>query len=249
MNQIIGNLIIRLEVIDSTNNYAIGLIKTNDLPEGTVVLTEEQTAGRGQMKNTWESDKGKNLLFSVVLYPAFLEIRQQFMLSKVVSLGIYKALNKYVDKLKIKWPNDVYCGDHKLGGILIEHSIMGSKLHHTVIGVGLNINQTEFFSEAPNPISLKNLTNQQFDRERILEEVLVAIDEYYSILREGMHDQINLEFLNALYRVNEFYLYRSGEELFKGKIVGVNEIGQLLIRDENDQLRAFHFKEVEFIQS
>lgn len=249
MNQIIGNLIIRLEVTDSTNNYAIGQIKTNDLPEGTVVLTEEQTAGRGQMKNTWESEKGKNLLFSVVLYPSFLEIRQQFMLSKVVSLGIYNALNKYVDRLKIKWPNDVYCGDHKLGGILIEHSIMSSKLHHTVIGVGLNINQTEFFSDAPNPISLKNLTNQQFDREKILGEVLLAIDEYYSTLREGFYKELDQNFLNALYRFNESYLYRSGEELFKGKIVGVNEIGQLLILDENDRLRAFHFKEVEFIQS
>lgn len=249
MDQIIGNLIIRLEVIDSTNNYAISQIKTNDLPDGTVFLTAEQTAGRGQMKNTWESEPGKNLLFSVVLYPSFLEIRQQFILSKVVSLGIYKALNKYVNGLKIKWPNDIYVGDKKLGGILIEHSIMGSKLHSSVIGVGLNINQYAFYSDAPNPVSLSMLTNQHFDCDQILTEILKSIDEYYLKLRMGLNAEIDQEFLRALYRLNEIHAYRTKDGLFNGEIVGINEIGQLQIRAVYGDLLTFHFKEVEFLHS
>lgn len=249
MDQIIGNLIIRLEVIDSTNNYAIGQIKTNDLPDGTVFLTAEQTAGRGQMKNSWESEPGKNLLFSIVLYPAFLDIRLQFMLSKVVSLGIYKALNKYVSPLKIKWPNDIYAGDKKLGGILIEHSIMGSKLHNSVIGVGLNINQAAFYSDAPNPVSLSMLTNQHFDSDQILTEVLSSIDEYYLKLKMGLNVEIDQEFLQALYRLNEIHTYRTKDGLFDGEIVGINEIGQLQIKAIDGALLTFHFKEVEFLYS
>ena len=116
MKQIIGNSIVRLKLTDSTNNYANSQIREKELVEGTVFLAYEQTSGRGQIKNSWESSPGENLVFSIVLYPAFLEIRRQFMLSKVVTLGIYKAIHKYVDDLKIKWPNDIYSGNQKLGG-------------------------------------------------------------------------------------------------------------------------------------
>jgi BirA family biotin operon repressor/biotin-[acetyl-CoA-carboxylase] ligase len=248
MYQIIGNLIVRLEVIDSTNNYANSQIRVNELPEGTVFLAYEQTAGRGQVKNRWESEARQNLLFSFVLYPDFIEIRQQFMLSKVVSLGIYKALNKYVKTLKIKWPNDIYFGNRKLGGILIENSIMNSELKNSVVGIGLNVNQTVFYSDAPNPVSLRMLTNQHYDCDLILAEVLAAIDWYYNLLRNGGNQIIDSEFLAALYHLYEKHFYKAEDEVFEGEIIGVNEIGQLLIRKNGGEVLEFHFKEVEFLQ-
>jgi BirA family transcriptional regulator, biotin operon repressor / biotin---[acetyl-CoA-carboxylase] ligase len=249
MDQIIGNLIVRLEVTDSTNNYANRQIRENGLSEGTVFLAHEQTAGRGQQKNVWESETGENLLFSIVLYPDFLEIRRQFMLSKVVTLGIYKALNKYVDSLKIKWPNDIYAGDQKLGGILIENSIMSGLLKNAVVGIGLNVNQTVFYSDAPNPVSLQLLTNQHYDCEVILSEILSGINWYYSVLRDGQEDVIDQEFISVLYRLNEKHFYKADDEVFEGEIIGVNEIGQLQIRKQDGKVMEFHFKEVEFLRS
>jgi BirA family biotin operon repressor/biotin-[acetyl-CoA-carboxylase] ligase len=246
MDQIIGNLIVRLEVTDSTNNYANQQIRENGLSEGTVFLAQEQTAGRGQLKNVWESEPGENLLFSIVLCPDFLEIRRQFMLSKVVTLGIYKALNKYVDSLKIKWPNDIYAGNQKLGGILIENSVMSGLLKSAVVGIGLNVNQTVFYSDAPNPVSLQLLTNQHYDCEIILSEILSEINGYYSLLRNGEDKVIDQEFISVLFRLNEKHYYKAEDEIFEGEIIGVNEIGQLLIRKNNGEVLEFHFKEVEF---
>lgn len=246
MDQIIGNLIVRLEVIDSTNNYANRQIREHGLSEGTVFLAYEQTTGRGQQNNSWESVPGENLLFSIVLFPDFLEIRRQFMISKVVALGIYTALNKYVDSLKIKWPNDIYAGNRKLGGILIENSIMSGLLKSSIVGIGLNVNQTIFYSNAPNPVSLKMLTNQHFDSEIILTEILSGIDWYYSLLRNGEEEIIDREFISALYRINEKHFFKAEDVVFEGEILGVNAIGQLLIRKNDGEVLDFHFKEVEF---
>lgn len=248
MKHCIGNKVVRLTSIDSTNNYANLQIREKELPEGTVFLAYEQTAGRGQMKNFWESEPGMNLTFSIVLFPEFLEIRKQFMLSKIVTLGIYQALNKKIENLRIKWPNDIYVGNKKLGGILIENSIMYGAIKSAVIGIGLNVNQTVFKSNAPNPVSLKSLTNQHQDCDMVLADLLSGIDTYYSLLRDGKEKQINREFISVLYRLNEKHTYRSEGELFEGTIVGVNGIGQLQIRKDNGQIAEFHFKEVEFVQ-
>lgn len=243
----IGKNIVRLSFADSTNNYANGQLSANGLPDGTVFLAYEQTSGRGQQKNFWESEPGKNLTFSIVVFPDFIEIRKQFMISKVVTLGIYAALSKYVDDLSVKWPNDIYAGNKKLGGILIENSIMCNSIKSSVIGVGINVNQTDFRSNAPNPVSLKTLTNQQIDCELILSEILSGIDYYYTLLREGDPTLIDQKFISVLYRLNEKHWFREEQEVFEGEITGINEIGQLLIRKQNGELSAFHFKEVEFL--
>lgn len=247
MDQMIGNQIVRIQVTGSTNNYANQQIRENECREGTVFLAYEQTAGRGQVRNFWESEPGANLTFSIVIYPDFLEIRHQFLISKVVTLGIYKALSKYIDDLKIKWPNDIYAGNKKLGGILIENSIMYGLLKSTVIGIGLNVNQTVFRSSAPNPISLKTLTNQHFDLDVILEEVLFGINSYYVLLRDGGEELIDQKFVSVLYRLNEMHFFRAEKEDFEGEIMGINEIGQLLIRKIDGAILDFHFKEVEFL--
>ena len=248
MDQIIGKQIIRLQSTDSTNNYANTQLIGNELAEGTVFLTYEQSSGRGQVKNSWESEPGKNLTFSIVVFPYFLDIRRQFMLSKAVTLGINKALVKYVDNLRIKWPNDIYAGNKKLGGILIENSIMSSSIKSSVIGIGINVNQTVFLSDAPNPVSLKTLTNKQYDCELVLSEILSGIDFYYALLKEGKEELINQEFISLLYHFTEKHWFQTGKETFEGEIVGVNDIGQLLIMKENAEVQSFHFKEVEFLQ-
>jgi BirA family biotin operon repressor/biotin-[acetyl-CoA-carboxylase] ligase len=247
MNQIIGNLIVRLNEVDSTNNYANQQIRDNGVAEGTVFLAYSQIAGRGQQKNTWESAPGQNLVFSIVLNPDFLEIRDQFMLSKIVSLGIYHSMNKYVDGLKVKWPNDIYVGNLKLGGVLIENSVMNGLIKYSVIGIGINVNQDAFFSNAPNPVSLKMLTKNHFDIDILLSEILSEIDKYYKLLKSGNFLSINLEFESVLFRLHEKHFYRTNNEIFEGEICGVNEIGQLIIKNNNDDFLEFHLKEVEFM--
>ena len=248
MFDMLGNHIIRLHTIDSTNNYANIQLQDNQLIEGTVFLAYEQTRGRGQVKNYWESAPGLNLTFSIVLYPDFLDIRSQFMLSKVVTLGLHAALSKYVEPLRIKWPNDIYAGNKKLGGILIENSILYNSIKSSVIGIGINVNQTEFISSAPNPVSLKNLTNQHFDCDQLLNEILQGIDSYYSLLKQNQIEFINQEFISLLYRLNENHWFQDEHEKFEGKITGVNNIGQLLILKPGGKVKEYHFKEIEFLQ-
>lgn len=248
MFQIVGKHIVRLNSVDSTNNYANTQLKDNELIEGTVFLAYEQSGGRGQMKNSWESEPGSNLTFSIVLFPDFLDIRSQFMLSKVVTLGIHSALNNYVDRLSIKWPNDIYAGNGKLGGILIENSIMNSCIKSSVIGIGINVNQTRFFSDAPNPVSLSMLANKKFDNELLLSEILSGIDFYYSLLKQDEEERINSEFISVLYRFNEKHWFKDEQGRFKGEIVGINKTGQLMIKKSNEKIMEYHFKEVEFLQ-
>ncbi|HNX54865.1 MAG TPA: biotin--[acetyl-CoA-carboxylase] ligase [Prolixibacteraceae bacterium] len=247
MDQIIGSLIVRLDAVDSTNNYANGMTSRGGVKEGTVFLAYEQTGGRGQRTNKWESLAGENLTFSIVLEPFFLPVVDQFMLSKVVTLGIYSAVKKHVVDLKVKWPNDIYVGRKKLAGILIENSIMNGLLKYSVVGIGLNVNQIEFLSDAPNPVSLKMLTKNHFDCDIVLENILKGIDSYYKLLKSSYFDLINKEFESVLFQRNELCKYKSGDEVFDGTIRGVNQIGQLLIEKANGQLLSFHFKEVEFI--
>lgn len=247
MNNTINQQIVRILQTDSTNNYANRQIRENVLPEGTVFLAYEQTSGRGQFDNVWESEPGANLLFSMVLYPDFLAITRQFMLSKIVSLGIYSVVHKLVEGAKIKWPNDIYVGDKKLGGILIENSIMSGTIKSSIVGVGLNINQTDFKSNAPNPVSLKMLTNKHCESEGILQDILAEISRYYDLLCLGNFEKIDKEFLSALYRLNERHYFKSNV-IFEGEIVGVDPIGKLLIKKDDGLISEFYFKEVEFLQ-
>jgi len=241
------NNIVFIHETDSTNNYANHQLAEGEVPEGTVFLAYSQKAGRGQMNNSWESEDGKNLTFSLVLKPRFLEIQKQFMLSKVVTLGICSVLKDYTEGIKIKWPNDIYAGDRKLGGILIENSVISGQIVNSVIGIGLNINQEKFVSNAPNPVSLKQLTGQDHDLLSLFEQIISTIKVYYRKLYDGNFKEINRLFLGEMYRFEERHRYKSGGSMFYGEITGVNEPGQLLIMDENKKLRQFHFKEVEFI--
>ncbi|MEL7586014.1 MAG: biotin--[acetyl-CoA-carboxylase] ligase [Prolixibacteraceae bacterium] len=243
----IGHTIIHIDRTESTNNYAISEVAVNEVQDGAVFLTCRQTAGRGQRDNRWESEDGKNLTFSIFLRPSFLEAHRQFMLSKMVCLGLVSFLSRHTENVKIKWPNDIYVGARKVCGILIENAIMGNTISQSVIGIGLNINQTSFLSPAPNPVSLKMITGMEYDLEVSLRELLSAIDLWYVRLREGRYRELDDAFYENLYRLNEWHRFRDEAHEYTGMITGVNAIGQLCIREKDGAQHEYHFKEVEYL--
>ena len=247
MCQHIGHSIIKIKRTESTNNYATGQVRDNETEAGTVFLAYDQTAGRGQLNNRWESEAGKNLTFSVFLEPTFLEIQRQYMLSKVVCLGLESFLSQFTEGVKIKWPNDIYVADRKICGMLIENAIMNGRISQSIIGVGLNINQTRFLSDAPNPVSLKMLTGVDYDLDDLLTGLLEQLDQSYQRLVAEHFDELDIEFQQKLYRLEEWHPFKDDKHHYTGKIIGVNEIGQLKIEERDGPVHTYHFKEVAYL--
>jgi BirA family biotin operon repressor/biotin-[acetyl-CoA-carboxylase] ligase len=231
--------------IDSTNKYAATL--PLDSAEGTVVISEFQTQGRGQGVNFWESEAGKNLTFSIILKPSFLQAFDQFYISKIISLSIADFLSKYAGDISIKWPNDIYAGDRKISGILIENSISGISLMQCIAGIGVNINQERFTSSAPNPVSLKQITGNEYNINEMLLVLLEFIDGYYKILRTEDFNTLDGKYLKYLYRYKKMSDFMAKGKKFRGTIIGVETTGELIILDENGVQRKFMHKEVEYV--
>lgn len=251
----VGKNIVFLPSCHSTNDIATEIIHRNeyDVMEGTVIVTDHQTAGRGQRGNVWETSPGDNLTFSVILKPSFLrpspsgDAGGQYELTVAVALAVHDALGEYFDdELKIKWPNDLYVGQQKMGGILIENTIQGAFLGYSVVGIGLNINQMEF--EHAVATSLKKATRQPFryDLQLLLERLLQCLEKRYLQLRAGQMATLRHDYYVRLFRFGELALYRSQGQGFKGQIVGVDAHGRLLMR-VGTQTSVFDLKEVEFV--
>lgn len=248
-----------LPEVHSTNTYLLDLLaQGTTLPDTTVIYTLRQTAGRGQMGNSWESEPDKNILFSMLLCPTFLPIREQFIISQFCSLGIVEALDELIQaqhlqdnvKLSIKWPNDIYAGDGKLCGILIENRLMGGTLQHSVLGVGINVNQEKWIGNAPNPVSLK-LLGIETDPLTVLDLVTKHIIELYHALRDNkeMAVMIRERYMQRLYRSQGFHSYYdpAKDEHFDAEIAGVDPQGPLLLRLASNEVRSYWFKEVKFV--
>ncbi|MCU4173771.1 biotin--[acetyl-CoA-carboxylase] ligase [Carboxylicivirga sp. N1Y90] len=238
---------IRYDELPSTNTELKKLIDTKDVREGTVVICRNQNDGKGQANNSWESEKGKNLTFSLLLRPNFLEPHKQFYVSKIISLAIIDALSEFICGITVKWPNDIYIGDKKIAGILIENSIMGAQLDYCIIGIGLNVNQTVFTSDAPNPVSLKSISLTEFDLDKVLDSILKHIQIRYKQLQSEDLDSINSTYFSLLYRNIGKHLFKDEQETFKASIKGVDEMGLLTLKDTSGQMREYAFKEVQFI--
>jgi BirA family transcriptional regulator, biotin operon repressor / biotin---[acetyl-CoA-carboxylase] ligase len=247
MSVIDFNNIIKLDSVDSTNNYATKRLVSESWPEGTIVFAGEQTKGKGQMSNSWESEKDKNLLLSIVLYPNFVLVQNQFEISKIVALAVHEVVANLVEKVTIKWPNDIYAGDKKISGILIENAILGNKISWVVAGVGLNVNQVEFRSDAPNPVSLSILTGCQYDLDELAAAFLNSISHWYQLLADNATEVINNTFLEHLYRFEKESQFLDSDGVFTGKIKGVNQLGQLIIEKRNGSVKVYSFKEVSFL--
>ena len=230
----------------STNELLKSLAEKEPLPEGYTVMAVAQTAGRGQIGASWESQPGQNLTFSLLLRPDFLKADKMFMVSKVVALALTDYLASTGGIFKIKWPNDIYHFDSKICGVLIENQLMGSQIVYSIIGIGLNVNQEAFISDAPNPISMFNIFDRKFDLNEELSKLLEQIGIWYQLLADGWDDKINEAYLSRLYRKGELcnFVTPAGER-FSGQIENVEPNGRLTI-DSNGEKRYFWFKEVSF---
>jgi BirA family biotin operon repressor/biotin-[acetyl-CoA-carboxylase] ligase len=244
----VGQNLITIKEVDSTNNFLkVLLSNSKPLPEGTVIMAESQTAGRGQQKNRWHSSPGKNLTFSLLLKPAFLSLKQQFDLTRSISLGIITALEPLLgNRIKIKWPNDIYYNNLKLGGILIENLVQGSKIKNSIIGIGLNINEDDFPLELPNAVSLKQILHKDYDLKVLLSEICQNIEAAYLNLRSGRFEYVRSAYLERLYWLNENRMFKSDGNVFDGIIEGVEENGLLVVNSEG-QKRTFDLKGIEFL--
>ena len=235
----------------STNHCLNELCKTQHIAEFTCVQTPFQTAGRGQQGNSWESERDKNLLFSLVLYPTFIEARQGFILSEIVALSIREELSTYTPDIYIKWPNDIYWQDKKICGILIENILQGKNIDQCIVGCGININQETFRSDAPNPVSLLQITDQETDRQEILDGIMHRIQHYYKLLQEQpqtAQPAIHAAYMDALYRREGFYPFADKNGLFQGQIARIEPDGHLVITEEESGMeRTYMFKEVRFV--
>ena len=244
---IIGSEIIFGRNIPSTNTFLSTLLRQGSLPsEGTIIYTNFQSEGRGQMGNKWESEDGMNILLSIILYPDMIEPENQFIISLAVSLGICEFLTEEIPVCKIKWPNDIYAGDKKIAGILIENTVGGNKIENSIVGIGLNMNQIKFVN-APNAISLKMITGKNYDIETNIRKMATSLDKRYKQLIAGDYAEIRNLGINLLYRLNEWYNYKAGNSIFPGKIVTVRNNGYLVIEDRSGKTLEFSSKEIEFI--
>lgn len=238
-----------LKELNSTNAYALNLLTKNKPGEGTVVSAWNQTQGRGQIGSSWESEAGKNITISIILYPSFLPIRQQFILNQAISLGIFDFISKFIStQVKIKWPNDLLVRDKKIAGILIQNILSSNIFQSSVIGVGINVNQVLFKSDAPNPTSLKLETKKEYDVNSLIDLLCSAIEKRYLQLRAGNISILQQDYLNNLHQFQEEAIYQrtDNQEIFSGKIVGIDESGKLIIDHKKGQ-SAFSMKEVRFL--
>jgi BirA family biotin operon repressor/biotin-[acetyl-CoA-carboxylase] ligase len=212
----------------------------------TVIQADYQTAGKGQRGNSWEAEPGKNLLFSFVFHPLFMEAHHQFVLSKMVALAMKETLSAYTPGIRVKWPNDIYWNDRKLCGILIENQLDGSHLAQCIVGIGLNVNQKEFHSDAPNPVSLCQIVGHEVDRNEVLNSFMQRVQSYYGNLIHGEAELISTRYFEALYRTDALYPFSDAQGEFTGRIRRVEEDGHLYIEDARGYLRRYTFKEVKY---
>ncbi|MDR0332184.1 MAG: biotin--[acetyl-CoA-carboxylase] ligase [Dysgonamonadaceae bacterium] len=242
------NEIIRLDEIDSTNNYLKQLVREQLLAEGTVVIAEFQTGGRGQQGNSWFSSKGDNLLFSLLLCPKKLPANEMFFISCIASLAIERTLSGFIDNVRIKWPNDIYWNDKKIGGILIENNLQEESVKSSVIGIGLNINEKSFPDSLPNPVSLCQITKTKHDKAQILYTFLHEFFVLYQQFKRSEKLEIKKEYMRNLYRTDGYYWFEDGSGKFSAKIADVLPSGHLVLKTREEEKRKYAFKEVQFVE-
>lgn len=240
-----------LACIDSTNRYIKDEARqlTLEAPDASafVVTADKQTAGRGQRGNSWQSQGGENLLMSIMLYPLFLKVREQFLLSQVAALSVKSAMALFGVDATLKWPNDIYVGNRKLCGILVELSSLGDSLSDAVIGIGLNINQQQFAPMDKVPVSMRLLKEREFAVEEVRDALLREFSKYYSLMQSGGSDIICKEYMNSLLGYGETLQYRDSAGTFLATIESIAPMGNIQLRRTDGTLSSYAFKEVELL--
>lgn len=238
----VGQQLLFIASCASTNSEAQQLLIKNEATEGCAVVTHRQTQGRGQRGNSWEAEPGQNITLSVILSPSFLAARQQFYLNMAVSLAVLDLLlEQGLQQARVKWPNDLFFEDKKLGGILIENTVNSQALQHSIIGIGLNVNQTHFASSTAT--SVANVCGHTLDLEKLTVRLLELLEKRYLQLRGGHTARLKYEYLQGLYRYQEVHPFKIGSEQVQGQIQGVDEAGRLAVQI-GQELRYFDLKEI-----
>jgi BirA family biotin operon repressor/biotin-[acetyl-CoA-carboxylase] ligase len=243
-----GKTIKYLPSCHSTNDIAAEMIQSGQhVFEGTVIITDNQTAGRGQRGNVWVASENENLTFSVIFNPTFLKAHEQFQLNVAVSLAVLDFLTEFIDDgLSVKWSNDIYHENKKMGGILIENSLQGYQIGYSIVGIGLNINQLNF--NLPTATSLRGVTQNplRYDLPTLLNLLVEKLEKNYLTIKTGKYPELKAKYLANLFRFQEYHYFRKNGQQFLGQIVGIDETGKLAIETEG-LLLYFDFKEVEFV--
>lgn len=241
----LGKDVLFLPECHSTNDKALELIRAGKAREGSIVICGNQTRGKGQRGNAWESAAGQNLTFSLVLKPDFLDISEQFYLNMMISNAIRKMLHDYLPDIKVKWPNDlVVPGNGKIGGILMENILSSGNWEFAVVGIGLNVNQRRF--NVPKATSLAMVTGGQFDLQELFRLLVTHIEQGYISLRKGKSSEIMREYRHHLFLKDQWAWYRAAEGEFEGKIAGISPAGKLQMTLKDGSNRVFDLKEISF---
>lgn len=244
-NSPIGEPFIELFTIDSTNNYAMARVHEGLASHGTVYITEHQTAGKGQRNRQWATNPGENITMSCVLQPAGPNCGRPFLLSAAVALACRDFFNDYTrGDVFIKWPNDIYWRDRKAAGILIENVYRGGEWQFAIAGIGMNLNQSSFPADLPNPVSLKQITGREYERVAMAKELCSYLDHRYrQFLDDG--DQLMEEYNEHLYKRGEVVRFKKDNVVFQAMVMGVSVMGELIVKDVME--KRFGFGEVEWV--
>ena len=256
--------------VDSTNKTIKKIYENVEHPSGSIVIADFQTAGRGQAGNSWESEAGKNLTFSIFFKPSCIPSNMAFVISEMISLCVKRTLDKYIPDVTVKWPNDIYFKDKKLAGILIENSIQQGKISQSIAGIGININQTKFLGNAPNPVSMTLITGQTYDIASILEDFRQIFAEKSELINKRgdinsndfispdnpdiiceagnpYFETIHKEYINSAYRKEGFHKYRDDTGIFDAAIYDIEPAGYLILKRTDGSLSRYAFKEISFV--
>lgn len=237
---------IYLPSIHSTNAWMQEHLQEQTWAEGTLVYTSFQTNGRGQLSNSWESEAGKNILMSLYFAPAWLPIKEQFVLSQAVALGVVDFLSQYASGFQIKWPNDIYWHHQKIAGILIEQNLVGASIASSIVGIGLNINQQQFVSDAPNPVSLYQIIQREIPLDQALQQLQHCLLQRYRGAQNNP-GKIQTDYDAVLYLNNQWAYYQDDSGVFEARIDRVEPRGYLHLVDREGRDRKYAFKEVQFL--
>ena len=241
----IGQQHLFLPVCTSTNAVAQELLNKNEATEGFVIIAGNQTAGRGQRGNSWEAAAGLNLMLSIILKPVFLAASDQFFLSIAVSLAVSDFLKRFLPAgVVLKWPNDLYFQEEKLGGILIENTISGANIQNSIVGIGINVNQV--FFQNSQAVSMKLISGHTYDLRPLVETLLECLEKRYVELQKNSRQELLNEYWSQLLGFKEYRFFEAAGEKFKGKITGTDVYGRLLVETE-DGMQTFDLKEIKFL--
>lgn len=243
----VGKPTLEFQSIDSTNNYAMDLITNGNPSEGTTIITQYQTAGKGQYGRKWESEEGKNLMLSIILKPTFIPVSKQFDLTIMTSVSLAMLLESYIDKsIYIKWPNDIYINKKKVCGVLIQNTMKKNNMEYSVIGIGINVNQSSFSSDLPNPTSMRIESSENINLQQLRDKLYSTIESNYITLKNQGVEKLKEAYEERLFLRNEkhTFIVQEDQEMI-GAITGVKDDGQLTL-ETNGQQHSYQMNEIKY---